>query len=644
MSNPPQVEELCLEFIRKNKLDDPHHFSWERQAYIVQRNLGVPREAFFPWDDAQLREDLSQLNAVRPDDLAISRIGRCLRAFLDTVDWVADEETLERAHRDKRPIHLTILSHAAEMYYLPWELLPLRASGTRLGELPNLLIRYAWPRTHSQVSGQETIRILLAGSAASERVPFHEHQDALCQARQSGAIKAELLFLPNANRQSLKQALSDPARPINVLHLLCHGKQLKSHGCGLVLNSEDPDKGPDYLSPLDIQQMFSTFQTPPRLVVLCVCQSSSTGTPAHLLGSLAQAIHRQGTPAVIASRLPVSGPGSILFTRSFYEELLAGSGHLRPALAAARQQLSLQKSLDWATFQLYAREGDEAALEPLRRSPATFRAPPLHHGELVLLCHEAYDRAYATPEAEDMPALFDRREVHKVVIDQTPALKSRNWERLGEEVERLLSPEGELQRLLTKRDLELVYYGFPYIPLAALVGFLANTRPVHVVEYDREAKRFTWMRDAQGSFPPLRQKRSPCATGNVARLRLSISANVSAEDCEQVLPAHEVGLDLHFTVRAPQRGLIRREAQLNAYIQQVQTALDRYVAGKSRFQALHVFASVPVSIALRLGQTLAATGLPACCVYNYGGEETPRYKWRLWLRRENTGRALVDVF
>jgi len=643
MSHTPQIEELRLEFLRKNKLDDPHHFGHVAETYIVLRNSGPPREAVFPWDDARLHEDLARLNTVRRDDLAVSRIGKRLREFLDTADWVADEETLEKARREKRPIHLTIKSHAAELYYLPWELLPLRASDTRLCEIPDLLIRYEWPRTQSQDSGQRTLRILLAGSAASERVPFTEHQKALQEACES-CTGAELSFLPNAHRRSLTRALNDPARPIDVLHLLCHGTRLKDGTCGLVLNSEDWEEGSDPLSPPDIQRLMSTLQKPPRLVILCVCQSGDTGTPAHLLGSLAQAFHRQGTPAVIASRLPVSGPGSVLFTRSFYGELLGGSGHLRPALAAARQELFQQKSFDWATFQLYAREGDDAALDPLRRS--TSRPPPTSapRGELVLLCHEAYDRTYATPEQEDMPALFAHREVRKVVLDQTLALKGRDWNRLGEEVEGLLSPEGELQRLLTTRNLELVYYGFPYIPLAALVGFLANTRPMHVVEYDREIKRFTWMRDAQGSFPPLKQKQRLSTTGRAARLRLSISANVSPEDCEQVLPAHEVGLDLHLTVKTPERGLVRREAQLDAYIQQIRTALDRYVAGNPRFQTLHVFASVPVSIALRLGQTLAATGLPPCCVYNYGGEETPRYKWRLWLRRENSGRARVDVF
>ncbi|WP_198316443.1 SAVED domain-containing protein [Cystobacter fuscus] len=648
MPRTSKVEELSLEFLRKNKTHDPYNFSYEREEYIVMRSYGAPKPAFFPWDDTQLQKDLAGLSALRPNDLAVARIGRRLREFLDTADWAADEEALEKALREKRPVHLTIRSHAAELYYLPWELLPLRVSGTLLGELPDFLLRYQWPGTQSQDAGQDTIRILLACSAAGERVPFAEHREAIEDARSSRAgiisARTELSFLSNANRQSLALALRDPDRPIDVLHLLCHGKQLEGNTCGLVLNSEDREEGPDYLTPSDIRRLVSTIEKPPRLIVLCVCQSSHTGTPAHLLGSIAEAFHRQGIPAVIASRLPLSGTGSILFTKAFYEELLGGSGHLRTALVAARQQLFLQKSLDWASLQLYAREGDDAALDPFRRSTPAPRVLPTRSGELVLLCHEAYDRAYVAPGADDVPALFSNREARKVVIDQTLALKGRNWERLGDEVKWLLSPEGELLQLLTKRDTELVYYGFPYIPLAVLVGFLANTRPVHVVEYDREVERFTWMRDATGSFPPLRKKRSEYATGSVARLRLSISATVNVNDCEEVLPSRDVGLDLHFTVKTPQRGIVRREAQVQAYIQQIRAALDRYVAGNSRIQALHVFASVPVSIAFRLGQALAATGLPACCVYNYGAQELPRYKWRLWLRADPTGSPLVDVF
>ena len=268
MPHVPQVEELSLEFVRKNETNNPHHCPRERQEYMVRSTLGVFREAVFPWGDAQVHEDLDQLNALRPNDVAVSRLGKCLRAFLDTVDWAADEQTLEMARVDKRPIHLTILSHAAEIYHLPWELLPLRVSGTRLGELPELLIRYAWPGTHSQVSAQETVRIVLAGSAAGEHVPFQEHQKALRHACQLGeeerGLKVELLVVANASRRSLARALSDPARPVNVLHLLCHGKRLKDDACGLVLNSEDSDDGPDDMSPAGVQQLFSTLRVPPR--------------------------------------------------------------------------------------------------------------------------------------------------------------------------------------------------------------------------------------------------------------------------------------------------------------------------------------------------------------------------------------------
>ncbi len=302
------------------------------------------------------------------------------------------------------------------------------------------------------------------------------------------------------------------------------------------------------------------------------------------------------------------------------------------------------KSKDWASLQLYAREWDDEALDPFRRSVPPSSDSTTPRRELVLICHEAYAKAHVTLEPEDAPALFAHRKVREAIIDQTQALEGRQWKKLGAQVKRLASPKGELRRILLERDTELVYYGFPFVPLAALVGYLAKTRHVHVFEYVREVGRFTWVREANGSFPPLLVEKKEGESGSAARIRLSISAPVRLEDCQQVLPESDVRLELHFSLEFPQRGSVRREEHVRAYAQQIRTMLDQHVVGNPEIKSVHVFAAVPVSIAFCLGQALTATGLPACCVYNYGGEEQPRYKWRLWIQAAATGQDSVDVF
>ena len=67
-------------------------------------------------------------------------------------------------------VQVTLRLGAAELYALPWELLTIKATGQHLGELPGVLLRYAWPATASTPEEPEPRpaggRILFAWSAA----------------------------------------------------------------------------------------------------------------------------------------------------------------------------------------------------------------------------------------------------------------------------------------------------------------------------------------------------------------------------------------------------------------------------------------------------------------------------------------------
>lgn len=92
-----------------------------------------------------------------------------------------------------------------------------------------------------------------------------------------------------------------------------------------------------------------------RLVVISACNGGNIGTLGNQLGSVAQALHQIGIGAVIASRFPLSIPGSIEFTRAFYRGLFGGPSSVESAFLAARRQLARDTSrLDWASMQLYA--------------------------------------------------------------------------------------------------------------------------------------------------------------------------------------------------------------------------------------------------------------------------------------------------
>jgi WD40 repeat protein len=93
-----------------------------------------------------------------------------------------------------------------------------------------------------------------------------------------------------------------------------------------------------------------------RLVVLSACHGGHAGAPGNALGAVALELHRVGVPAVVASREPLSVPGSITLARTLYRRLLVDLDSLEEAFLAARGELALDAATgDWSSLQLYAR-------------------------------------------------------------------------------------------------------------------------------------------------------------------------------------------------------------------------------------------------------------------------------------------------
>jgi hypothetical protein len=153
-----------------------------------------------------------------------------------------------------------------------------------------------------------------------------------------------------------------------VLHLLCHGGAA-GQTCGLVLDGEEPGE-PTVVDAGRLRQLLAPYAGMVRLVVLAACNGGNTGTLGNQLGSIAQALHQMGIGAVIASRFPLSIPGSNRFSESFYRALLGGPASVESAFLAARRQLARDTSrLDWASLQLYARGADGHDSRPLVLRP-----------------------------------------------------------------------------------------------------------------------------------------------------------------------------------------------------------------------------------------------------------------------------------
>lgn len=369
--NPAQPPlEIILEFTSTRDSTASSEFSWTEEKYDVKAAAGEGVVVPFPWHEPWFRKALERLEEPEPGSEVLERLGRCLRDFLRPTYWMREEDKIERAlnAQPSRPVHLTIRSNADELYYLPWELLALR-SGRRLVGLKEYLIQYE----RLPVQSQERIippkgRILLACSEAGGKIPAAAHEEAIRSAceRVGFPFDSRLDVLHGLSRKSLIDALSDTARPVTALHLLCHGSLVGTATYGLTFNSV---KSAHHSERLDATQLRDLIFSSPgsrslRLVTLCSCQGGDAGTPANLLGSVARMFHQQGVPAVIASRMPLSSTGSVRLTEELYGGLLA-ERNLREVLCAVRSRLRNElRSRDWLSLQLYARAGDASALTP----------------------------------------------------------------------------------------------------------------------------------------------------------------------------------------------------------------------------------------------------------------------------------------
>lgn len=370
---------MILEFARAEQAGDPFAFRFAAQEYLLRLEGGVFKTAWLQWDQALLSR-IEAVRCPRRDPALLQELGQLLRDFLAPTEWATQEVRIaERIQRGQRVL-LTIRSAAAELYALPWELLTFAATGQHLGELPGVLLRYEWPAQEAPAGALSSLsppssepplpggRILLAWSAAGGVVPAAEHQRAIWSACQAAAHpfnpRRDVLEHASCSRLSATLAAAEKSgEPFHVLHLLCHGGASGST-FGLMLNGESTDE-PVVVDAGRLRQLLAPYALTLRLVVLAACDSGNSGVPGNQLGSVAQALHRAGIAAVVASRYPLSVAGSMLLAETLYEGLLTQLRSLEASLLAVRHALAQDATqLDWASLQFYARKGQDNETRP----------------------------------------------------------------------------------------------------------------------------------------------------------------------------------------------------------------------------------------------------------------------------------------
>jgi hypothetical protein len=263
-------------------------------------------------------------------------------------------------------------------------------------------------------------------------------------------------------------------------------------------------------------------------------------------------------------------------------------------------------------------------------------------GDLLLVRHVTLKRVDRDPRREDNTDLFGERRAIVVDLDGVDRMRVVDEPLIDALAHELATSDRPYLRALNRPDAEVLYYGFPHVPFGVLAGYIAQPhRRVALVEHDLDTGRFEWRPDAPTS--PAKVTVSERGGGAAAQVRISVSAHVREDVCAAALPPNELAVDISIEAAEVGRGTVATEAQAREHAARLRRALDQRVNGNAGITSVHLFAAVPVSVAFRIGQVLANTGLPRCYVYNFDASATPQYHWRLDLLEATRGARCAEL-
>ncbi|MGH3846728.1 MAG: CHAT domain-containing WD40 repeat protein [Pseudonocardiaceae bacterium] len=152
-------------------------------------------------------------------------------------------------------------------------------------------------------------------------------------------------------------------REYHVLHFIGHGIYDEDAQDG-ALALEGADRKTRLVTGRDLGMMIRGHRSL-RLVVLNACEGARSARDDPF-GGVAQALVRQGVPAVIAMQFEISDPAALVFSQSFYQAIADGLPVDVATLEARRAMFAGGNEIEWATPVLYLRSPDGQVFTRLR--------------------------------------------------------------------------------------------------------------------------------------------------------------------------------------------------------------------------------------------------------------------------------------
>jgi transcriptional regulator with XRE-family HTH domain len=261
-----------------------------------------------------------------------------------------------------------------------------------------------------------------------------------------------------------------------------------------------------------------------------------------------------------------------------------------------------------------------------QREPAT----------LVVIRHQSMEIVPQKAVLASLSGAYPHYRIIEVVIDQCDLFHGNKLSDPREASRRQAEIARQIAELLIGHpEAEVVYYGIAHIPLHFLAGFqISNREQLTLFDFDRH--RRTWDQlQRPGDMAQLRVSGLPPRVrpgGGDVVVRVSIVHRVTAEVIAEVIPSPMASI--HLALKQPRADVVTSEQHIREYGRIFRQTMDAIHERLPEASGIHVFFAGPASLAFYCGQLVSKTIHPRVIVYNYTGQDVPRYSWGLDLTRD----------
>jgi hypothetical protein len=355
----PFVEKDYEDFVLRIRKDPAGYVATPTCPSEVGPGSGEPFAS--PFQDG----DLDELRAFRgsgsrdldlPKQTVRSKVSALGRALFETVfsGEVRQFWTESRIRYERRGLRLRLILESSELWDWPWEYLRepnddflILSRDISIVRCPE--VRRVIPALPLKLPLRVVVVIAQPRGSANldSGREWQALKNALASLEDSGRV--ELRRVDSATLSALRREL---AQPVHVLHFIGHGGFDRSREEAF-LEFETREGEPDPVKGIDLARVLRR-QSPPALVVLNACEGGRS-VKADPFAGVAQALVREGMPAVVAMQFKVSDESALVFSKAFYETLAVGTT-VDQAVFEARNALVSERSLDWGNPVLYLRD------------------------------------------------------------------------------------------------------------------------------------------------------------------------------------------------------------------------------------------------------------------------------------------------